>query len=301
MLIVSDEIKKRLYEKKGVVALESTIITHGMPYPQNLETAILVERTIRENGAVPALIAIIDGVIRVGLSNDELEQFAKNKDAIKVSKRDLAYVVSQKKTGSTTVSATMLIAEMAGIEVFATGGIGGVHRSAQQTFDISRDLEELGSTNVTVVCAGAKSILDLGLTLEYLETKGVEVIGYKTKVLPAFYSKESKFEVNYSLNSTEEIAELIRTKRKLNLTGGILVTVPIPDESSMDSKKIDEVIDKSISIANGLGIKGKDITPFLLDKIKTLTSGKSLDANIILIKNNAKLAAEIAVKLSDKM
>ena len=298
MIKISKEVLEGLKNKKGVVALESTIISHGMPYPYNYETAIVVEEVIRQNGAIPATIAIIDGTIRVGLTNEEIKEFAQNKDTIKVSKRDMSYVVSKKKTGSTTVSATMLIAKMAGIEVFATGGIGGVHKNGNETFDISRDLEELGNTDITIICAGPKAILDIGLTLEYLETKGVEVIGYKTDKLPIFYTKDSEFSVDYKLDTPNEIAELIKTKRNLKLSGGILVVNPIPDEYSIENTKINVIINKSLVEAKNLGIKGKDTTPFLLKKITELTKGSSLKSNIELIKNNAKIAALIASQIN---
>ena len=298
MIIIKSEVMDALKNKIGVVALESTIITHGMPYPQNVETALNVEKVIRDNGAVPATIAIIDGVIRVGLTKEEIESLSKNEKSLKVSKRDLAYVVSQGKTGSTTVAATMLITKMAGIEIFATGGIGGVHINAADTFDVSRDLEELGETDVSVVCAGAKAILDLGLTLEYLETKGVEVIGYKTKKLPAFYTKDSEFDVDYSLDTPKDIAKLIKTKRDLKIGGGILIVNPIPNSDSIDKDIINKHIADALESADRLGIKGKEITPYLLKTIAELTGGNSLKANIKLISNNAELAARIAREIN---
>jgi len=288
-------VKKAIENKQAVVALESTIISHGMPYPQNVEMATKVEKIIKDCGATPATIAIINGKIKVGLSKDELEYLAKAKDVVKVSKRDFGYVISQGLTGATTVSATMLIAKMAGIKVFATGGIGGVHRGAQQTFDISRDLEELATQEVCVVCAGAKSILDLGLTKEFLETKGVELLGYQTKELPAFYTRESGFDVDYDMQSPEDIAHLMKAKWSLGLTGGMVVANPIPKAYSQDPKKMAEVIDIAIEKAEKLGIKGKDTTPFLLDYIKTYTKGDSLKANLELVYNNARLAAKIAI------
>jgi len=288
-------VKKAIENKQAVVALESTIISHGMPYPQNVEMATKVEKIIKDCGATPATIAIINGKIKVGLSKDELEYLAKAKDVVKVSKRDFGYVISQGLTGATTVSATMLIAKMAGIKVFATGGIGGVHRGAQQTFDISRDLEELATQEVCVVCAGAKSILDLGLTKEFLETKGVELLGYQTKELPAFYTRESGFDVDYDMQSPEDIAHLMKAKWSLGLTGGMVVANPIPKAYSQDPKKMAEVIDIAIEKAKKLGIKGKDTTPFLLDYIKTYTKGDSLKANLELVYNNARLAAKIAI------
>jgi pseudouridine-5'-phosphate glycosidase len=265
---ISHEVKQALYEKRPVVALESTIISHGMPYPENVKMALEVEKIIREEGAIPATIAIIDGMIKVGLSHDEITYLAQAKDVCKVSKRDFGYVLSQKKTGATTVSGTALISHLVGIKVFATGGIGGVHRGAQETFDISRDLEEISHLHIAIVCAGAKSILDLGLTLEYLETKGVEVIGYQTDSLPAFYSKDSKYNVNYRLDTPKEIAELIKAKWGLGLSGGVVVANPIPDAYSMDHEIIDQAIEKALHEAKEKDIKGQDVTPFLLSKIK---------------------------------
>ena len=287
-------VKKALEENLPVVALESTIISHGMPYPENIKMANRVEEIIRNEGAVPATIAILNGKIKVGLTPTELEELAKSKDVVKVSKRDFGFVLSQNKTGATTVSATMLIAEMVGIRVFATGGIGGVHRGAEKTFDISRDLEELANVSVAVVCAGAKSILDLGLTLEFLETKGVEVLGYQTKELPAFYSRESGFNLDYAMETPEDIAKLIHAKWNLGLKGGVVIANPIPKAFSMDSNVINSVIDQAILDANQDGIKGKDTTPYLLSKVKEITKGQSLDANLELVYNNAKLAAQIA-------
>jgi len=288
-------IQKAIFENKPVVALESTIISHGMPYPDNVAMALQVEEVIQNEGATPATIAIIDGIIKVGLTKDEIEYLAKAKDVLKVSKRDFAYAISQKRTGATTVSATMIIAEMAGLQVFATGGIGGVHRGATETFDISRDLEELSHVNVCVVCAGAKSILDLGLTLEYLETKGVEIIGYQTKKLPAFYTRDSEFEVDYQLDSPEEIANLIYAKWDMGLKGGVVVANPIPKAFSLDALVMNQAIDQALQEAHQKHIKGKDTTPYLLAKVKEITGGESLASNIELMKNNAKLAAQIAV------
>ena len=293
--MLSKEVELAVKDKKPVVALESTIISHGMPYPDNVKMALEVESIIRKHGAIPATIAIIDGVIKVGLSKDEIEYLAKAKDVYKVGKRDFGYVISQKKTGATTVSGTSVIASLAGIKVFATGGIGGAHRGAQETFDISRDLEELSTTDIAVVCAGAKSILDLGLTMEYLETKGVEVIGYQTDMLPAFYSRSSNFKVSYRLDTPKEIADLLKAKWGLGLTGGIVVANPIPEAFSMDHKVIDAAIEKALKEAEKLNIKGQDVTPYLLSKIKEITGGDSLVANIELVYNNAKLAAQIAV------
>ncbi len=297
---VREDIKKALAYGQAVVALESTIISHGMPYPTNVEMAKHVEDIIKNEGAVPATIAIINGVIKVGLTPDELTDLAKEKNVLKVSKRDFGYVVSKKMTGATTVSATMLIANMVGIKVFATGGIGGVHRGAQETFDISRDLEELSNVDVCVVCAGAKSILDLGLTMEYLETKGVEVIGYQTDELPAFYTRKSGHQVTYRLDSAEEIADLLKTKWGLGISGGVVVANPIPEAYSQDPHEINQAIDIAIESAKKQGITGKKTTPFLLDFIKTHTKGESLKANLELVYNNARLAAEIAIKYGEK-
>jgi pseudouridine-5'-phosphate glycosidase len=295
MIEINKNVEVALKNNKPVVALESTIISHGMPYPENVNMAKTVEKIIFDQGAVPATIAIINGVIKVGLTQEELLYLAQAKDVVKVSKRDFGYVVSQGLTGATTVSATMLIAKMAGIKVFATGGIGGVHRGAQNTFDISRDLEELASQEVCVVCAGAKSILDLGLTKEFLETKGVELLGYQTKELPAFYTRESGFEVDYNMQSPQDIANLMKAKWNLGLTGGMVVANPIPKAFSQDKEKMDLVISEAVNKANELGVKGKEITPFLLDYIKTNTKGESLKANLELVYNNAKLAAQIAI------
>lgn len=297
-LVISPEVKKALDENRPVVALESTIISHGMPYPQNVETALNVEKIVRENGAIPATIAIIGGKLTVGISPEEIDYLGKKGLAVaKASRRDIPILVARKEDGATTVAATMIIAAMAGVKIFATGGIGGVHRGAETTMDISADLDELANTNVAVVCAGAKSILDLGLTLEYLETKGVPVIGYQTDELPAFYTRESGFKVNYSLESPLEIAKVLKAKEELNLKGGMVIANPIPHEYSMDSKLISKAIDDAIEEANRLGIKGKETTPFLLDKVQKITEGKSLDANIQLVYNNAKLAAQIASEL----
>nr|WP_274609544.1 pseudouridine-5'-phosphate glycosidase [Mesobacillus boroniphilus] len=283
---------------KPVVALESTIISHGMPYPQNVKTAREVEQIIRENGAVPATIAILDGKIKVGLSDEELEYLGQSKDVEKASRRDLPYLLSAKKNGATTVAATMICAELAKIEVFVTGGIGGVHREAETTMDISADLQELAKTNVAVVCAGAKSILDLGLTLEYLETQGVPVIGYRTDSLPAFYTRTSPFHVNFRLDTPESIAEMIQTKWELGLDGGIVVANPIPEEDAMEESLIANVIEKALGEARDKQIGGKQVTPFLLGKVKELTDGKSLVANIALVKNNARVGAKIAASLA---
>ncbi len=297
-LEVSPEVREALASGQPVVALESTIISHGMPYPQNVETALNVERIIRENGAVPATIAIIGGRLKAGLSRDEIEYLGKKgTDVIKASRRDLPVLVARGDDGATTVATTMIIAAMAGIKVFATGGIGGVHRGAEVTMDISADLEELAQTPVLVVCAGAKSILDLGLTLEYLETKGVPVIGYGTSELPAFYTRTSGFGVDYRLDTPDEVAAAFRAKLDMGLKGGMLVTNPIPEAYSMDPAVINKAIDEAVAEANALGIKGKQTTPFLLAKIKDITGGDSLASNIRLVYNNAALAAQVAGRL----
>ena len=298
-LDVAPEVREALAAGKPVVALESTIISHGMPYPQNVETALNVERIVRENGAVPATIAILGGRLKAGLSKDEIEYLGKTGTAVtKVSRRDLPVVVSRGMDGATTVATTMIIAAMAGIRVFATGGIGGVHRGAETTMDISADLEELAMTPVLVVCAGAKSILDLGLTLEYLETKGVPVIGYQTEELPAFYTRTSGFKVDYRLDTPEELAAAFHVKGEAGLAGGMLVTNPIPEQYSMDPNEINGVIARAVEEARSLGIHGKETTPFLLAKIKDITGGDSLAANIQLVYNNAALAARTAAALS---
>ncbi len=297
-LEVSKEVQEALAAGKPVVALESTIISHGMPYPQNVETALNVERIIRENGAIPATIAIIGGKLKAGLSAEEIEYLGKKGQAVtKASRRDLPVLIARGDDGATTVATTMIIAAMAGIKVFATGGIGGVHRGAEVTMDISADLEELAQTPVLVVCAGAKSILDLGLTLEYLETKGVPVIGYGTDELPAFYTRVSGFGVDYRLDTPDEVAAAFRAKLDMGLKGGMLVTNPIPEEYSMDPAVINKAIDEAVAEANALGIKGKQTTPFLLAKIKDITGGDSLASNIRLVYNNAALAAQVAGKL----
>ena len=297
-LEVSKEVQEALAAGKPVVALESTIISHGMPYPQNVETALNVERIIRENGAIPATIAIIGGKLKAGLSAEEIEYLGKKGQAVtKASRRDLPVLIARGDDGATTVATTMIIAAMAGIKVFATGGIGGVHRGAEVTMDISADLEELAQTPVLVVCAGAKSILDLGLTLEYLETKGVPVIGYGTDELPAFYTRVSGFGVDYRLDTPDEVAAAFRAKLDMGLKGGMLVTNPIPEAYSMDPAVINKAIDEAVAEANALGIKGKQTTPFLLAKIKDITGGDSLASNIRLVYNNAALAAQVAGKL----
>ena len=297
-LDIKPEIKKALEEGKAVVALESTIISHGMPYPRNVETALNVEQIIRDNGAIPATIAIMDGKLKVGLSKDEIESLGKSSDAIKCSRRDIPFILAKKLDGATTVASTMLIASMAGIKVFATGGIGGVHRGAQETFDISADLQELAHTDVAVVCAGAKSILDIGLTLEYLETQGVPVVGFGTDELPAFYTSKSGFGVDYRIDTPEELAEALKTKWDLGIDGGVVVANPIPPEYEMDPAVIDSAISEAVREADLKGIKGKESTPFLLAKVKEITGGSSLDSNIQLVYNNAVLGAKIAVELS---
>jgi|TARA_B000000475_G_C15949583_1_gene428200 pseudouridine-5'-phosphate glycosidase len=299
-LDIHPDVEKAIKNKEPVVALESTIISHGMPYPKNVETALMVEDTVRSNKAVPATIAIINGRLKVGLTNEEIEFLATNEEVKKVSRRDLPITVAQKLSGSTTVASTMIIASLAKIAVFATGGIGGVHRGAENTLDISADLEELANTNVCVVCAGAKAILDIGLTLEYLETKGVPVIGYKTSELPAFYSSESGFDVDYKIDSALEIAEILKTKWSLSIDGGVLVTNPIPVAFELESSIMNEAINEAIIEANNENISGKEITPYLLSKVNELTEGKSLDANIKLIQNNANLASKIALHYSNQ-
>lgn len=294
-LVISEEVKEALAENKPVVALESTIISHGMPYPKNVETALKVEEIIRENGAIPATIAIIKGKLVVGVSKEEIDYLGKKGLAVnKASRRDIPVIVAREDDGATTVATTMIIANLAGIKVFATGGIGGVHRGAETTMDISADLEELANTDVAVVCAGCKSILDIGLTLEYLETKGVPVVGYQTEEFPAFYTQESGFKVDYKMDSPLDIAKALKSKYSLGLNGSIVISNPIPDESAMDKDLIEDVIVKAVEDAEANGVKGKDITPFLLDKIQKVTEGKSLEANIALVYNNAKLGAQVA-------
>ena len=295
-LDVNPEVAAAIAAGKPVVALESTIISHGMPYPQNVETALNVERIIRENGAVPATIAIIGGRLKAGLTAEEIEYFGKKGQAIhKASRRDLAVLCARGEDGATTVTTTMIIAHMAGIKIFATGGIGGVHRGAETTMDISADLEELGQTPVMVVCAGAKSILDLGLTLEYLETKGVPVIGYGTEELPAFYTRQSGFKVDYRIDTPEELAAVFKASHEMGLKSGMLVTNPIPEEFAMPKEAIDAAIDQAIAECNAKGIHGKETTPFLLARVAELTGGDSLASNIRLVYNNAKVAALTAV------
>ena len=299
-LDISPEVKAALEAGKPVVALESTIISHGMPYPRNVETALLVEKTIRENGATPATIAVIGGRLKAGLSHEEIEYLGKTgRGVAKASRRDLPALVARGADGATTVTTTMIIAHMAGIKIFATGGIGGVHRGAEVTMDISADLEELAQTPVMVVCAGAKSILDLGLTLEYLETKGVPVIGYGTEELPAFYTRQSGFGVDYRVDSPAELAAMFRAQRELDYKGGMLVTNPIPEEYAMDKQIIDAAIEQALHEAKSQGIHGKETTPFLLAKVVELTGGDSLESNIKLVLNNAKVAAQTAKALCE--
>ena len=298
-LDIAPEVAAALAAGKPVVALESTIISHGMPYPQNVETALAVEKIVRDNGAVPATIAIIGGRLKAGLTPEEIEYFGKKGPEIaKASRRDLPVLIAKGQDGACTVTTTMMIAHMAGISVFATGGIGGVHRGAETTMDISADLEELGQTPVMVICAGAKSILDLGLTLEYLETKGVPVIGYGTDELPAFYTRKSGFGVDYRLDTPAELAAAFHAQRAMGLKGGMLVTNPIPEEYSMDADVINAAIDQAVAECKAQGIHGKATTPFLLARIKDITGGDSLDSNIQLVFNNARLAARTAGELS---
>ena len=294
MLRINREVELALIEGKPVVALESTIISHGMPYPKNVETALKVEAVIREHGAVPATIGVIDGDAVVGMTPDEIEEFGKRGGIVKVSRRDLPVVYAKKMWAATTVAATMIIAAQAGIDVFVTGGIGGVHRGAQETMDISADLQELAKTDVTVVCAGAKAILDLPLTLEYLETMGVPVLGYKTKELPAFYTSHSGLKVDYEVESAKQMAMIMKEKHQNNLKGGILLTNPIPEQFEMKKEVIDSAIEKALKMMDEQGIKGKECTPFLLKTIVELTGGDSLESNIQLVLNNAAVGSEVA-------
>ena len=294
-LEISKEVKEALESNKPVVALESTIISHGMPYPQNVETALKVEDIVRQNGAVPATIAILNGKLKVGLNKEEIDYLGKKGlEVTKASRRDIPAILASEDDGATTVASTMIIAALAEIKVFATGGIGGVHRGAETTMDISADLEELAMTDVAVVCAGAKSILDIGLTLEFLETKGVPVLGYQTKELPAFYTRKSGFKVDYKMDTPEQIAKTLKAKWDVNLKGGVVIANPIPEEFAMDFDTITTAINNAVAEAEEKGIKGKDSTPFLLAKVKDITKGKSLESNIQLVFNNAKLASEIA-------
>lgn len=297
-LDIKPDVLEALEKEKPVVALESTIISHGMPYPQNVEMALTVENIIRKEGAIPATIAILEGRIKVGLTKDEIEYLGKAKNVVKTSRRDIPFIVAKKLDGATTVASTMIIAALAGIKVFATGGIGGVHRGAQETFDISADLQELAKTNVAVVCAGAKSILDIGLTLEYLETFGVPVVGYGTDEFPAFYTRKSGYKVDYRVESAEELAVAIKTKWNLGLNGGVVVANPIPEEYEMDYDVITKAINDAVVEAEAKGIRGKETTPFLLARVKELTGGDSLESNIALVYNNAKVAAQLAIELA---
>ncbi|RDY23004.1 pseudouridine-5'-phosphate glycosidase [Romboutsia maritimum] len=298
-LQVHPEVQKAIQAGEPVVALESTIISHGMPYPKNIEMAKNVSKIIRENGAIPATIAIIDGVLKVGLTDEEIEFLGTSKNVVKASRRDLPFVIAKKLNGATTVATTMILSSLAGVKVFATGGIGGVHRKAQETFDISADLQELANTNVAVICAGAKSILDIGLTLEYLETNGVPVVGFGTEEFPAFYTRKSGFGVDYKVDSSMEVATALKSKWDLNLKGGMVIGNPIPQEFEMDYDTINNAIETALKEAEENNITGKKVTPFLLDKVKTITDGKSLEANIELVYNNAKVAAQIAKDLAD--
>lgn len=297
-LDIKPEVAQAVAEEKPVVALESTIISHGMPYPKNVDTALTVEKIISDNGAVPATMAILQGRLKVGLTSEEIEYLGQSKTVIKASRRDIPFIVAKKLDGATTVASTMILADLAGIKVFATGGIGGVHRGAQQTFDISADLQELAQTNIAVVCAGAKSILDLGLTLEYLETQGVPVIGFGIDELPAFYTRKSGFAVDYRVDSAEELARAVKAKWDLGLKGGLVVANPIPEQDQLDQAEITKIIDEAVRKAEEKGIKGKEITPFLLAKVKEITGGESLEANIQLVYNNARVGAALAVELS---
>jgi pseudouridine-5'-phosphate glycosidase len=298
-LQLSPEVQAARIAGKPVVALESTIISHGMPYPQNVQTAREVEQVIRDAGAVPATIALIDGKICIGLSDAQLETLGQSKDAIKVSRRDLAYVLAQKKLGATTVAATMICAQLAGIEVFVTGGIGGVHRGAATSFDISADLQELAQTGVAVVCAGVKSILDIGLTLEYLETHGVPVVSIGQAAFPAFFTRDSGFNADFQLDTPQEQARFIRTKWQLGLKGGVVVSNPVPAAAALQGHEIDGIIAQALREAGEQGVSGKAVTPFLLARIKELTGGRSLVTNIALVKHNALVGARLAVALHD--
>ncbi len=297
-LQLSNEVLEAKKIGLPVVALESTIISHGMPYPQNVKTAKKVEQIIRDQGAVPATIAIMDGKIKVGLTHEEIDTLAKEEGVAKVSRRDLASVLTSNRTGATTVAATMICAELADIDVFVTGGIGGVHRGAEKTMDVSADLEELAKTNVAVVCAGAKSILDIGLTLEYLETKGVPVVGYQTDEFPAFYTAKSGFGVDITVEEAHEVAKMLHAKWELGLQGGAVIGNPLPDESALDPKWIDAIIQEALKEASQNEISGKEVTPFLLDRLKEKSEGKTLESNISLVENNARVGAEIAVQLT---
>ncbi|GAA4716594.1 pseudouridine-5'-phosphate glycosidase [Brevibacillus fulvus] len=299
-LSFSEEVEQAIKKNQPIVALETTIISHGMPYPQNVQMAKEVEQIIRDNGAVPATIGLMGGRIKIGLSESELEEFATNKAVEKVSRRDFPYILASGKIGATTVAGTMIAAQLAGIKIFATGGIGGVHREGEITWDVSADLTELAQTNVAVVCAGAKSILDIGRTLEYLETQGVPVIGYKCSEFPSFYSRESGYSVDFRLDTPEETAAVLDTKWKLGLNGGAIIANPVPEADAMNFAEIEQVILQALEEAKQNRITGKQVTPFILDKVKQLTGGKSLQTNIALVKHNAEVAAKIAVALQAK-
>ena len=298
-LEIKAEVKEALAAGKPVVALESTIIAHGMPYPQNIETALEIEDIIRDNGAVPATIGIIDGKIKIGLTKEEVEFLGESDEIVKVSRRDLPVVLAEKKHGATTVAGTMIAADLAGIKIFVTGGVGGVHRGAEKSFDVSADLEELKKTSVAVIAAGAKSILDLGLTLEKLESFGVPVLGYQTEELPAFYSRHSGFNCDYKLESPEHTADILKAKWELGLEGGVLIANPVPEADEIEYSVINEKIEQALAEAEEQGISGKKLTPFLLDRIKEITDGQSLETNIALVRNNAVVGAKIAKAFSN--
>lgn len=297
-LEIHPEVEMAIKEGRPVVALESTIISHGMPYPRNVETALNVEQIVRDNGAVPATIAILKGKLKVGLTKEEIDYLGKTKGVIKTSRRDIPFICAKGVDGATTVASTMIIAALAGIKVFVTGGIGGVHRGAQQTFDISADLQELAHTDVAVVCAGAKSILDIGLTLEYLETNGVPVVGFGTEELPAFYTRKSGFGVDYRIDTEEELARVVKAKWDLGLQGGMVIANPIPEQYQMDYDTITKAIEDALKELEEKGVKGKESTPFLLAKVKEITGGASLESNIQLVYNNAGVGSRLAVELS---
>ncbi|CCF13535.1 pseudouridine-5'-phosphate glycosidase [Brevibacillus sp. 7WMA2] len=299
-LTFTEEVAHALENKLPIVALETTIISHGMPYPQNMEMAKKVEQIIRDNGAVPATIGIMDGKIKIGLTDQELEEFATNKSVEKVSRRDFPYILASGKIGATTVAGTMIAAELAGIEMFATGGIGGVHREGEVTWDVSADLTELANTSVAVVCAGCKSILDIGRTLEYLETQGVPVVGYKTDEFPSFYSRKSGYGVDFTLDTPDTVASVMDTKWKLGMQGGMVISNPVPEESALPYDQIEAAIQQALAEAKENNIAGKKVTPFLLSKVKELTAGKSLETNIALVYHNAEVAAKIAVEYKKK-
>lgn len=294
----SEEVKEAMKYGKPLVALESTIITYGMPYPENVEAAREVQQIVRDNGAVPATIAIMDGKIKIGLSDEELERFGDSKGVIKASRRDISYLIATKKPGATTVAASIFFADLARIRVFTTGAIGGVHRNAEQTMDISADLEEFARTSVAVVCSGAKSILDLGKTLEYLETKGVPVMGYQTNIFPAFYTRNSAHHVDYRVDEIDMMAEMLRVKWNLGLEGSAIITNPIPEKYAMDQDYMDNLVSEALEEAGQQGIGGKNLTPYMLKKVQEMTDGKSLAANIALVKSNAELAAKLAVSFN---